>query len=103
MIKKQVSMIRKYPNHTLQTNTRHSKEEPQNTDCHKTLGISHSTSKLLIYSQMCKGCMLTLCPFLISVLHVVWVIFLVLLSSILVVAVVVEVVVVVHRSSFLAS
>ena len=36
--KKQVSMIRKYHNHTLQTNPRHHEEEPQNTDCHKTSG-----------------------------------------------------------------
>ena len=37
--KKQVSMIRKYHNYTLQTNheTTH-REEQQNTDCHKTSG-----------------------------------------------------------------
>ena len=31
-------MIRKYRNHTPQTNKRHHEEEQQNTDCHKTSG-----------------------------------------------------------------
>ena len=31
-------MTRKYHNHTLQTNPRHSEQEPQNTDSHKTPG-----------------------------------------------------------------
>ena len=44
--KKQVSMISKYHNHTLQTNPRNREEEPQNTDCHKecnqlSLSLSH--------------------------------------------------------------
>ena len=34
--KKQVIIIRKYYNHTLQTNPRHREEEPQYTDCQKT-------------------------------------------------------------------
>ena len=33
---KQLSMIRKYLNHTLHTYPWHCEEEPQNTDCHKT-------------------------------------------------------------------
>ena len=33
---KKVSMARKYHKHTLQTNPRHGKEEPQNTNSHKT-------------------------------------------------------------------
>ena len=36
--KKQVSMIRKYHNHTPETNPRRLEVEPQNTDCHKTSG-----------------------------------------------------------------
>ena len=36
-IKKHVSMIRKYHNHTLQTTPRHREEEPKYTDCHTTL------------------------------------------------------------------
>ena len=35
---KKVSMIRKYHNHTLQTNSRRQKKEPQNTNSHKTSG-----------------------------------------------------------------
>ena len=35
MSKKKVSIIRKYHNHTLQTNPRHRKEEPHNTECRK--------------------------------------------------------------------
>ena len=31
-------MIRKYHNHTLQTNTRHCEQEPQNTNSYKTSG-----------------------------------------------------------------
>ena len=31
-------MIRKYQNRTVQTNPWHSKEEPQNTNCHKKSG-----------------------------------------------------------------
>ena len=31
-------MIKKYHNHTLQTNSRHREEEPQNNNNHKTLG-----------------------------------------------------------------
>ena len=37
--KKQVSMIRKYHNHTLQTNPRHREEEPHIYNYHKTSGI----------------------------------------------------------------
>ena len=37
--KKQVSMIRKYHNHTLQTNPRHREEEPHIYNYHKTPGI----------------------------------------------------------------
>ena len=33
------SMIREYPNHTLQTNPRYCEEDPQNTNSHKTSGI----------------------------------------------------------------
>ena len=36
MKKKQVSMIRKYHNHKLQTNPRHCDQEPQNTNSRKT-------------------------------------------------------------------
>ena len=36
--KKQVSMNRKYHNHTLQTNTWYREEERQNTNSHKTSG-----------------------------------------------------------------
>ena len=36
--KEKVSMIRKYHHYTLQTNTRHSVEEPHNTNSHKTSG-----------------------------------------------------------------
>ena len=36
--KKQVSMIRKYYTHTLQTNPRHLGEEPSNTNSHKAPG-----------------------------------------------------------------
>ena len=35
---KSKSMIRKYHNHTPQTNPRHCEEEPQNTDCHNASG-----------------------------------------------------------------
>ena len=34
--RKEVSMIRKYHNHTLQTNPQHREEEPQNFKSHKT-------------------------------------------------------------------
>ena len=37
-LKKQVSMNRKYHNHTLQTNTWYREEEQQNTNIHKTSG-----------------------------------------------------------------
>ena len=37
-MKKKVSIIRKYHNHTLQTNLRHSEEEPYNIYGHKTPG-----------------------------------------------------------------
>ena len=36
--KKQVSMNKKYHNHTLQTNTSYREEERQNTNSHKTSG-----------------------------------------------------------------
>ena len=36
LVKKQVSMIRKYSNHTLQTNLWHHEEEPQNKSNYKT-------------------------------------------------------------------
>ena len=36
--KKQGSMIRKYQNHTLQTNPRYREEEPQTTNSYKTSG-----------------------------------------------------------------
>ena len=35
---KNVSMVRKYHTHTLQTNPRHREEESQNNNSHKTLG-----------------------------------------------------------------
>ena len=38
MLRKQLSMIMKYHNHTLQTNPWRHEEERQNTDCHMTSG-----------------------------------------------------------------
>ena len=38
MTQKQVRMIRKYHNHTLQTNPQHREEEPPINNSHKTLG-----------------------------------------------------------------
>ena len=35
-LKKEVSMARKYQNHTLQTNPRHREEEPHNIYCNNT-------------------------------------------------------------------
>ena len=35
-LKKKVDIIRKYHNHTIQTNQRHCEEAPQNTNSHKT-------------------------------------------------------------------
>ena len=40
LVKKKVSMIRKYHNHTLQTNPRHCEEEPQNINSKICLWIS---------------------------------------------------------------
>ena len=38
-------MIKKYHNHTLQTNPMHGEEEPQNTNSHKTSGRQLNQSK----------------------------------------------------------
>ena len=43
--KKQLSMTRKYRNHTMQTNPRHNEEEPQNNNNHKILGRQRMSSK----------------------------------------------------------
>ena len=62
-IKKHVNLIRKYHNHTLQTNPRYREEESQNTRCHKTSGrqlflskatISLSLSLSLPHQDDCK-------------------------------------------------
>ena len=54
-IKKIVSMIRKYHNHTLQTIPCHREEEPQNTDSHKTSGRQPKQSnQLLAHQDDCK-------------------------------------------------
>ena len=50
-LKKQGSMIRKCHNHTPQANTQHSKEEPLNTNCHKTSGRNLSKAT---YQDDCK-------------------------------------------------
>ena len=49
-------MIRKYHNHTLQTNPRNHEEEPQNTDCHKTSGrqLKESNQLSLPHQDDCK-------------------------------------------------
>ena len=54
--KKQVSLIRKYHNLTPQTNLRHCKEEPQNTDCHKTpeRQLKQSNQLSLAHQDDCK-------------------------------------------------
>ena len=54
--KKQVSMIRKCHNHTPQTIPRHRKEEPQNSDCHKTSGrqVKQSNQVSLPHQNDCK-------------------------------------------------
>ena len=46
-----MTVIRKYHNHTLQTNPRHRDEEPQNINSHKTTGInlSKATSSLPLF------------------------------------------------------
>ena len=44
--KNQESMIRKYHNHTPQTNPRHCEEEPFNNDCHKPSGRQLTLSKM---------------------------------------------------------
>ena len=52
LIEKQVSMNRKYHNHTLQINPRHREEEPQNTNSHKTIEVSNPLS--LSHQDGCK-------------------------------------------------
>ena len=48
-------MIRKYHNHTLQTNPRHYEEVPQNTNHHNTLGKqSKATSSLFPIKMIAK-------------------------------------------------
>ena len=47
-------MIRKYQNHTPQTNQRHPEEEPQNADCHNTSGRQLTQSNQLYYQDDCK-------------------------------------------------
>ena len=49
-------MIRKYHNHTPQTNPRHRKEEPQNIDCTKTPGrqLKQSNQLSLPHQGDCK-------------------------------------------------
>ena len=49
-------MIRKYHNHTRQTNPRYRKEEQQNTDCHNTTGrhLKQSNRLSLPYQNDCK-------------------------------------------------
>ena len=54
--KKQASMIRKYHNHTKQTNPQHREEESQNTDCHKTPGrqLKQNRNLFLPHQDDCK-------------------------------------------------
>ena len=44
-----LSMIRKYQNHTLQTNPRHRKEEPHNITSNKTSGSNQSKATSLFF------------------------------------------------------
>ena len=51
LINKQVSMIRKYHNHTLQTILRHREEDPQSINSHKSEGQLKQISQLFLARQ----------------------------------------------------